>query len=63
MVLDVSTRWNSTYLMLEKMVAFKKTFDRLKEYDGHYTNWFDEDESEKKRWGHRLMRIGRIQRG
>ena len=51
MVLDVSTRWNSTYLMLEKAVAFEKAFDRLKEDDGNYTNWFDEDESEKKRVG------------
>ncbi|KAH9792650.1 BED-type domain-containing protein [Citrus sinensis] len=51
MVLDVPTRWNSTYLMLEKAVAFEKAFERLKEDDGHYTNWFDEDESEKRRVG------------
>ncbi|KAH9780887.1 BED-type domain-containing protein [Citrus sinensis] len=51
MVLDMLTRWNSTYLMLEKMLAFEKAFDRLKEDDGHYTNWFDEDESEKKEVG------------
>ena len=38
MVLDVPSRWNSTYLMLEKAVAFEKAFDRLKEDDGHYTN-------------------------
>lgn len=31
------------------MVAFKKAFDRLKEDDDHYTNWYDEDESEKRR--------------
>ncbi|KAK9196087.1 hypothetical protein WN943_004215 [Citrus x changshan-huyou] len=51
MVLDVPTRWNSTYLMLEKAVAFEKAFERLKEDDGHYTNWFDEDESEKRMVG------------
>lgn len=34
--------------MLEKAVAFEKAFNRLKEDDEHYTNWFDEDESEKK---------------
>ncbi|KAH9657541.1 BED-type domain-containing protein [Citrus sinensis] len=50
-VLNVPTRWNSIYLMLEKGVAFEKAFDRLKEYDGHYTNLFDEDESEKMRVG------------
>ena len=37
--------------MLEKAVAFEKAFERLKEDDGHYTNWFDEDESEKRRVG------------
>ena len=47
MVLDVSTQWSSTYLILEKAVAF----DRPKWDDGHYTNWFDEDESEKRRVG------------
>ncbi|KAH9707600.1 BED-type domain-containing protein [Citrus sinensis] len=51
MVLDVPTRWNSTYLLLEKAVAFEKAFKRLKEDGGHYTNWFDEDESEKRRVG------------
>lgn len=48
MVLNVPTRWNSTYLMLHKAVVFEKTFDRMKEDDGHYVNWFVEDEGEKK---------------
>ncbi|KAH9743961.1 BED-type domain-containing protein [Citrus sinensis] len=30
MVLDVSTRWSLTYLMLEKAVAFEKAFDMPK---------------------------------
>ncbi|KAK9222047.1 hypothetical protein WN944_010478 [Citrus x changshan-huyou] len=51
MVLDVPTLWNSTYLMLKKAITFEKAFDRLKEEDYHFTNWFDEDESEKKRVG------------
>ena len=50
-VLDVPTRWNSTYLMLHKAVVFEKAFDRMKEDDGHYANWFVEDEGEKKREG------------
>ncbi|KAH9672415.1 BED-type domain-containing protein [Citrus sinensis] len=49
MVLDVPTKWNSTYLMLHKAVVFEKTFDRMKEDDGHYVNWFVEDEGEKKK--------------
>ncbi|KAH9767514.1 BED-type domain-containing protein [Citrus sinensis] len=51
MVLDVPTRWNSTYLMLHKAVVFEKAFDRMKEDDGHYVNWFVEDEGEKKMEG------------
>ena len=51
MVLDVPTLWNSTYLMLKKAITFEKAFDRLKEKDYHFTNWFDEDESEKRRVG------------
>ncbi|KAK9186776.1 hypothetical protein WN944_018165 [Citrus x changshan-huyou] len=51
MVLDVHTRWNSTYLMLHKAVVFEKAFDRMKEDDGHYVNWFVEDEGEKKMEG------------
>ncbi|KAK9222107.1 hypothetical protein WN944_010539 [Citrus x changshan-huyou] len=50
-VLDVPTLWNSTYFMLEKAIEFEKAFHRLKEEDDHYTNWFDEDESEKRRVG------------
>ncbi|KAH9718024.1 BED-type domain-containing protein [Citrus sinensis] len=50
-VLDVPTRWNSTYLMLHKAVVFEKAFDRMKEDDRHYVNWFVEDEGEKKREG------------
>ncbi|KAH9702886.1 BED-type domain-containing protein [Citrus sinensis] len=51
MVLNVPTRWNSTYLMLHKTAVFEKTFDRMKEDDQHYVNWFVEDEGEKKREG------------
>ncbi|XP_024039212.1 zinc finger BED domain-containing protein RICESLEEPER 2-like [Citrus clementina] len=51
MMLDVPTRWNSTYLMLHKAVVFEKAFDRMKEDDGHYVNWFVKFENEKKREG------------
>lgn len=54
MVLNVSTRWNSTFLMLRSALKFKKAFDRLKDEDGHYINWFEvvgEDENERYRMG------------
>ncbi|KAK3198796.1 hypothetical protein Dsin_022211 [Dipteronia sinensis] len=35
-VLDVPTRWNSTYLMLASSLKFVKAFDRLDDEDGHY---------------------------
>ncbi|CAN1135792.1 Zinc finger BED domain-containing protein RICESLEEPER 2 [Linum perenne] len=31
--LDVETRWNSTYLMLQLVVAFQRAFERLEEKD------------------------------
>ena len=39
--LDVVTRWNSTYLMLEAAVKFKKAFKNL-EGDANYTSYFEE---------------------
>jgi hypothetical protein len=34
--LDVSTRWNSTFLMLESMLPFKKVFETLDEQEPSY---------------------------
>ncbi|TXG73336.1 hypothetical protein EZV62_001915 [Acer yangbiense] len=50
-VLDVPTRWNSTYLMLESAVKLRKAFKRMEEEDGNYVSYFWEKESEKKRIG------------
>ncbi|KAL6552579.1 hypothetical protein OROHE_007943 [Orobanche hederae] len=36
LVLDVSTRWNSTYAMLESALRFKDVFPRYQERDPHY---------------------------
>ncbi|TXG53807.1 hypothetical protein EZV62_019063 [Acer yangbiense] len=48
-VLDVPTRWSSTYLMLASSLNFVKTFDRLDDEDRHFQNYFKEDENEQKR--------------
>ncbi|GJX32929.1 zinc finger BED domain-containing protein RICESLEEPER 2-like protein [Tanacetum coccineum] len=34
--LDVETRWNSTYLMLESAIKFQAAFDMLEEQDSKY---------------------------
>lgn len=44
--LDVPTRWNSTYLMLEAAEKFKKTFERLEGEDYNYRAYFKVCESE-----------------
>ncbi|KAK8921210.1 hypothetical protein KSP39_PZI020313 [Platanthera zijinensis] len=36
LVLDVPTRWNYTYLMLETALKFQKSFERFEEKDPHY---------------------------
>lgn len=49
--LDVPTRWNSTYLMLEASLKFKKAFERLEEEDVQYLTYFREDDCGKRRGG------------
>ncbi|KAL5794065.1 hypothetical protein ACOSP7_002659 [Xanthoceras sorbifolium] len=50
-VLDVPTRWNSTYLMLVSSLKFLKAFERMEEEDGHYQNYFKESENGQNRIG------------
>ncbi|KAH0744720.1 hypothetical protein KY290_032713 [Solanum tuberosum] len=41
--LDVPTRWNSTYLMLDTIEKFEKAFERLDLYDGNFTSFLATD--------------------
>ncbi|CAJ2644258.1 unnamed protein product [Trifolium pratense] len=43
--LDVSTRWNSTYLMLAAAEKYQAAFDKLEDADASYRDYFDDDES------------------
>ena len=42
--LDVPTRWNHTYLMLEKAEKYQKVFERLEEEDPNYLRTIREEE-------------------
>ena len=43
--LDVSTRWNSTYLMLESALKFVVALERMEEDDGHFLHYFEDPSS------------------
>ena len=55
-IMDVPTRWNSTYLMLQSALKFHAAFDRLKDDDSGYESYFISD----KMIGHQMMRIGKM---
>ncbi|CAL9019859.1 unnamed protein product [Prunus brigantina] len=60
--LDVCTRWNSTYLLLEGALKYQRAFERMLEDDGdpHFVGYFMDDdvEKKKKRVGLLLQMIG-----
>ena len=43
--LDVPTRWNSTYLMLESAQKFVATFERMEDDDRHFLRYFEDPSS------------------
>uniref|UniRef100_A0A2N9F6B2 HAT C-terminal dimerisation domain-containing protein n=1 Tax=Fagus sylvatica TaxID=28930 RepID=A0A2N9F6B2_FAGSY len=47
--LDVPTRWNSTYLMLEAAEKFERAFDRLIIDDEQYMDYFEEPDGNGKK--------------
>ena len=40
---DVATRWNSTYLMLDTAIKFRKAFARMEEDDSSFLREIDYD--------------------
>lgn len=49
--LDVVTRWNSTYLMLQRALIYKTAFDKMGFEDKPYNDHFMEFDKGKKRLG------------
>ncbi|XP_024011303.1 zinc finger BED domain-containing protein RICESLEEPER 2-like [Eutrema salsugineum] len=49
--LDVKTRWNSTYLMLDKAMKFRMAFEKIKDEDKPYNDYFEETVEGVKRVG------------
>ncbi|KAI5673925.1 hypothetical protein M9H77_14289 [Catharanthus roseus] len=55
--LDVQTRWNSTYLMLESTLPLKEAFNRLAQIDRNYKFCPTEDEWRVANVVHRCLKI------
>ncbi|PON47522.1 Ribonuclease H-like domain containing protein, partial [Parasponia andersonii] len=49
LVLDVPTRWNSIYMILDVAIKFQKAFEKYKEEDDEYLSYFHEDDGGKKK--------------
>lgn len=59
--LDVPTRWNSKYMMLDASLKFQKAFERMEEDDGHYLGYYKDNDTGRRRVGPSLLMIGKMQ--
>jgi len=57
--LDVTTRWNSTYLMIDRALKFEKAFKVLEEEELDYIDYLREGIMEIKEYGHQPLMIGK----
>jgi len=51
LILDVPTRWNSTYIMLEVSEKYQRAFELMIDEDEHFLNYLYEDGARKKGLG------------
>jgi len=51
LTLDVPTRWNSTYIMLEVVEKYERTFDLMLDEDSNFVNYLCEDGGGKRGLG------------
>lgn len=49
-VLDVATRWNSTYLMLDTAIKFRKAFERMEDHDPSFVSELDHETPKDDDW-------------
>lgn len=50
--LDIKTRWNSNYLMLQRAIKFKLAFDKMEQEDRLCNDYFNEVDNGTKKIGH-----------
>ena len=43
--LDMSTKWNSNYMMLESALKFVAAFEMVEEDNGHFLRYFEDPSS------------------